>query len=212
MPQDRTLRYGRIEPMTRPCPGQRDPLTGLPGCQEHPSHGTCDRHMALQSLCETFEALDPCKRAVKKNTPPRSPNRCMLVKLRVSLRPLRAGRTHVIRPLPLTGRQSGRAMAEMNKGSESVYGDRRAADMLDGHSLSKAMCEYKNIHILAEHALLGLQKIDLQIPLLYTEEETASLKGLQNSMRKCKSEECSPCDRKFKWEETVNPVLWMLLF
>ncbi|EKX36597.1 hypothetical protein GUITHDRAFT_165705 [Guillardia theta CCMP2712] len=105
------------------------------------------------------------------------------------------------------------AMSEaMNNATQSP----RHADAMknaDDQYLSKTMREYKNIHVLAEHALMGVQKIDLQIPLLYTEEETENLRGLHETLRKCKSED-SICSMKPKpkWEDTVNPVLLMLLF
>eukprot|EP00960_Hanusia_phi_P045241 757112-Hanusia_phi.AAC.1 len=88
---------------------------------------------------------------------------------------------------------------DMQQAVEELRSERRVSEGAMDEKLLPPLREFKNIHILAEHRFLGVQQIDLQIPLVYTEQEAHSIRSLTcEKGSKCKS---------VRMDEALNPAL-----
>ncbi|EKX36571.1 hypothetical protein GUITHDRAFT_155196 [Guillardia theta CCMP2712] len=88
---------------------------------------------------------------------------------------------------------------DMQEAVRELSGNRSERELCKEEKLLPPLREFKNIHVVAEHMFLGVQQIDLQIPLVYTQQDVDRIKPVPcGETQTCKA---------IKWDEALNPVL-----
>ena len=88
---------------------------------------------------------------------------------------------------------------DMQEAVRQLSSNRSDREQSKEEKLLPPLQEYKNIHVVAEHMFLGVQHIDLQIPLVYTQQDVDRIKPM--------SSEETKASKAIKWDEALSPVL-----